>query len=308
MSTLGSRPTPVRARARIRWITGARIALAVTAAAAGSPGFSEASDPAQVALPGPSDAAWERVELPRVDRPTRWEPFEADGRQGWRATSACGASALVLRLERVEPPIDLDATPRLAWEWRVESLVGDGDPRERSGDDFAARVYVTFPYDESRGSWIDRLRRRLVERLVGAPLPGHALVYVWADHEPEGASWLGPRSGRTRIIVQQSGATGTWQLERVDVAAHVRRWFGPRSHGPSAIALLTDADDTCQETTAFYASFRFEAGPASREDAQGSRTPSRCSAPEAAPVAAAGDCRRQAAGDAARTPPRAQKR
>ena len=40
--------------------------------------------------------------------------------------------------------VDLDATPVLCWRWRIAAPIASANLQQRQGDDYAARVYVSF--------------------------------------------------------------------------------------------------------------------------------------------------------------------
>ena len=54
-----------------------------------------------------------------------------------RADSQAGASGLVRKIK-----IDLNKTPILNWSWRVDNQLKNLNERLKSGDDYAARIYI----------------------------------------------------------------------------------------------------------------------------------------------------------------------
>ncbi len=153
-----------------------------------------------------------------------------------RATSRDAASALLrpLRLEG-------SSAATIAWRWRVErSLPGNTRERERSGDDYAARLFVVFG---SRGTLED------------------ALCYVWASKEPQGSVYRSPYVSSVATIVLRSGdaEAGDWVSERRDVRADYRSFFGRDPGAPTAIALMVDTDDTGFTAQAWWDDIRLEA-------------------------------------------------
>jgi hypothetical protein len=213
----------------------------------------------EVALPAPGGSAWQPLEFSKIPRHTRYEQVEAG--RALRADSRCAASGLLLPLDAV----DLQATPRLRWRWKVERPIdAAADERSKPGDDFAARVYVAFAFEPERAGVWERARRRLGATLYGENLPGSALNYVWSRSEPAGASWPNPFVPSSLMLSLGAGAPGTWRVEEVDLLADYARLFGAQAPAPLFVALMTDTDNTCGEARAFYADFRLlsrEAGP-----------------------------------------------
>jgi hypothetical protein len=191
-----------------------------------------------VVLPAPGSDAWEHVRFPSVERATEYRVEPEQG--ALRAVSRCGASALVLPLDG----LDLERTPLLRWRWRIVRLPLVGDERERSGDDFAARVYVMFPFDPEGASALTRLRR---------------LVSV---HEPVSSRWDNPYAAESKMISVGRGEPGGWTAVEVDLRRDRRAAWGD-GPGPAAIAIMTDADDSCSEAEAWFADLHF----ASKRDA-----------------------------------------
>lgn len=206
----------------------------------------------EVVLPAPGTDGWRPLLLPRVDRTTTYVPFEVEGVRGVRSKSRCSASALVLPLDDV----DLGRTPRLSWRWRVLEALSIEDERVKSGDDFAARVYVTFPFvREGAGVW-ERMRRRLAESLFGDQVPGSALNYVWSSSEPAGATWDNPFVAQSKMISLGPGPVGRWRDAEIDLRADYLALFGREPPKPSGIAIMTDSDNSCGRASAEFAAFR----------------------------------------------------
>ena len=128
--------------------------------------------------------------------------------------------------------------PRLAWRWKIEAVVPEGDGASRARDDYAARVYVIFPH------WL--------------PFKTCSLVYIWATGVPAGTRVPNPYTANAMMIVLRSGpgGAGVWQEEVVDVAADFRRAFGRPAPEAGAVAVMTDTDNTGGAARAWYDDFR----------------------------------------------------
>ena len=72
---------------------------------------------------------------------TDYEIVKCDDGHVLQATSNGSASCLIFERE-----FDITEYPTLAWRWKVEGTVERGDFRQKSTDDFAARVFVMFPH------------------------------------------------------------------------------------------------------------------------------------------------------------------
>jgi hypothetical protein len=207
-------------------------------------------------LPAPGSEGWRPLAFPRIERHTRYTTAREEGRPVLRAESECSASALLTPL----PDVALERTPLLRWRWRVEDGLAPGDERSRAGDDFAARVYVTFVYEPERAGLLERARR-LAAAVYGDELPGSSLTYVWAAQEPVGARWPNPYTAASQMLVATSGASAPpgWVEVEVDLLADYRRVFERAPPAPLFLALMTDTDDRCLRARASYADFRLAA-------------------------------------------------
>lgn len=158
-----------------------------------------------------------------------------EGRRVLKAESRGTASGLYH-----EKTIDLTVTPWLKWRWKVANILNGVDETTKSGDDYAARVYVIF----SGGLAFWRTR---------------TLVYVWSSHQPVGSSWHNAFTDRARVIAVQSGKDklGRWVSESRNVREDYRQLFGEDVTESDAIAVMTDTDNSGQQATAWYGDICF---------------------------------------------------
>lgn len=161
------------------------------------------------------------------------------------ANRAAGAIAHVL---------DIPATTILSWRWKVDHSVANADLSKKSGDDFAARVYVFFDVPRSQLSWLKRMKLDLASHGVGHPIPTAALCYVWDNHHPVGTIAPNAYTDQVRTIVLQSGnaGAGTWQPQQRNLAADFRAAFGHAAPRVTGIALASDTDNTGGHVTAWF--------------------------------------------------------
>jgi len=209
--------------------------------------------PGQIMLSPPGTDGWRPLRFPGVERSTVYTPEPGDGFAAVRAVSDCAGSALYLPVEF----IDLRRTPRLHWKWRIEKGLPVHNERVASGDEFAARVYVTFAFDPTRASFWQRMRHAAEARLYGGVVPGSAISYVWSTHEAAGNTWDNPYLSQEKMISLGSGPLPQWTDESVDVAADYRSVFDRDPPSLLAIAFLTDSEDSCQLAIADFGDFSF---------------------------------------------------
>ncbi|MDR3631872.1 MAG: DUF3047 domain-containing protein [Desulfocapsaceae bacterium] len=175
-----------------------------------------------------------------VDGLSGWVPKSFKGQTAYRLVSDQGRWVVEANSHAAASGLirEIHFNPReyryLRWSWKVAHTISGGDERSRSGDDYAARVYVVFP---GRFFWQTR-----------------AVNYIWANILPQGQSLPNPYSAGVMMVAVESGAarTGQWVAEERDMLADYRRLFGEDPGEAEAIAIMTDTDDTGTDATAWY--------------------------------------------------------
>jgi hypothetical protein len=167
---------------------------------------------------------------------TKYQLVDLAGTRVLKAESADSASGLIK-----EQRIDLEKTPVLNWRWRIENRLGNLDEQTKSGDDYAARVYVVV----SGGLAFWRTR---------------AINYVWASTSPKGKIWPNAFAGNHAMMIalrSSSDQTGTWYTEKRNILADLKQQFGEDIPYIDAIAIMTDTDNAHGKATAYYGDIYF---------------------------------------------------
>ncbi|SEO79165.1 DUF3047 domain-containing protein [Aquisalimonas asiatica] len=167
---------------------------------------------------------------------TTYELVEIDGREAIHARCTDGtASGLFL-----EDSIDLNKTPIVEWEWRVDETFSGIDETVRAGDDYPARLYAVDEHSVLR--WRTR-----------------ALNYVWASEMEQGADWENAYASQARMIALQSGPpeeSGQWVTERRNLRDDFRTYHDRDLDTIDALAIMTDCDDVGEPIEAWYGEIR----------------------------------------------------
>ena len=71
--------------------------------------------------------------------------------------------------------IDLQHTPIMCWQWRIDAPVVAADMTRKDGDDYAARVYLTFEMAPDQLSFTTRAKLGLARSIYGGQVPDAAL-------------------------------------------------------------------------------------------------------------------------------------
>jgi hypothetical protein len=204
-------------------------------------------------------AGWHVVTLPQQgSKPvTRFSAERIDGRAALRVDADRSYGNLVFDLPAGLPP------QRLRWSWRVQVPNPAADLHQRSGDDAAVKVCVSFDLPLDSVPFTERQLLRLARASSGQPLPAATLCYVWAGTEPRGALIDNAFTHRVRYIVLRNAAdgAGVWADESRDLAADFLRAYAdesPQVPPLSALIVGGDADNTGLHTVAHVSALRFE--------------------------------------------------
>lgn len=141
------------------------------------------------------------------------------------------------------------------WEWKIDSVLPSGDMTKKEGDDFAARMYVTFDYDPANLSFGERIKYRLYKTFTSFEIPLRSLNYVWGN-EPDKIGTTGPNpfSDWVQYVVIQSGnvKAGQWLTEKRNILDDYKMVFGEDPPPISGITIMTDSDNTGESTRAWF--------------------------------------------------------
>lgn len=197
---------------------------------------------------------WQVVRFDGDIPPTHYRIIRWDGVMAIEALADASMALLGRPLA-----VDLDATPVLCWRWRVDAPLKSADMAHKSGDDYAARVYVAFDLPDDALDWRTRLKLGLARRLFGTQVPDAALSYVWDNRFPVGTERPNAYTERTQMRVLQSGANnaGQWIIERRNVLADAQRAFGEQAFNAKVLAVASDTDNTGEQAHAGFADLHF---------------------------------------------------
>jgi len=152
------------------------------------------------------------------------------------AESQDSASGLVKKIR-----VDLKKYPYLNWSWSIEDRLGIGNEKIKSGDDYAARIYVIV----DGGLLIWRTR---------------AVNYVWADAASKGEVWPNAFAGKNAVMMalrSSKDKTSTWYTEKRNIYEDLKELFGTEFHFIDAIALMTDTDNSHGQVKSYYGDIYF---------------------------------------------------
>ncbi len=222
--------------------------LIAIAATAGSPTWV-----GRFTTAGAPPAPWNMVPL-KGEKPTSYRVATVAGRMALEARVDSSMSLMARPIN-----VDLAERPVLCWRWYVDAPVAKADMTRKTGDDYAARVYIAFDMPESALSGSTKFKLKIARSMFGRSVPDAAVVYVWDNKHPVGTARKSAYTDRSQLIVAESGAgrAGTWVTKRADVAGDFSRAFGNKPGKPIQLAVASDGDNTKSKGRAAFADIHF---------------------------------------------------
>ncbi len=197
---------------------------------------------------------WEIIQLNEKFPPTKYQVIDWDG---VTAVEAVAEGSMALLARPVE--VNLDKTPVLCWRWRVGHVIDSADLLSKAGDDYAARVYVSFKLPSKAIGFGTRIKLGLARKLYGDHVPDAAINYVWDNTHPAGTQVPNAYTDRTQMLVVRSGNddAGRWVEERRDVQADFNEIFAVQGGSLIQVAIASDTDNTGGSARAGFADLHF---------------------------------------------------
>ena len=239
---------------RAAWIAvplllGCSVALAASAAVLEVGNFS-------AAMPGETlPDGWTPLTFKKIEKHTVYSLIEDEGRVVVRAVSDRSSSGLTREIR-----IDPKEYPIVRWQWKVANVLRKGDVSKKEGDDYPARIYITFEYDSSRLGFFEKTKYEVARLFYGQYPPLGALNYIWANKAPVGTIVPNTYTEQVMMIVVDSGAQqlNTWLTHERNVYEDYKQAFGEEPPVISGVAIMTDTDNTQESTTAFFGDIIFK--------------------------------------------------
>lgn len=200
------------------------------------------------ALPG----EWNPLFFRNIDRHTSYSLVKEDDAMAVKAVADASASALIREIS-----IDPQEYPVIQWTWKVCGVIQKSDVRSKQGDDYPARVYVTFAGDPG---FIARLRDKVIEMIYGRTPPSNAVNYIWARREAVATVVPNAYTDRAMMFVVESGdeKVGQWAREERNVFEDFKQAFKEPPPTITGVAIMTDTDNTGESVTAYYGDIVFK--------------------------------------------------
>ena len=201
-------------------------------------------------------AGWKPLTFKKVSKRTKYEVVQDGDVAVVKASSEAAASGLTKEIT-----IDPREYPIVRWRWKVENLLKNSDVGRKEGDDYPARLYITFEYDPEKVSFSKKLKYKAGRAILG-DIPIGAINYIWETKTPVGTIVDNAYTDFAKMIVVESGPqkVGTWVEEERNIRDDYKRAFGEEPPLINGVAIMSDTDNTKERVTAYYGDIVFVKG------------------------------------------------
>jgi hypothetical protein len=199
---------------------------------------------------------WKPLTFKKVPKPTSYELVKDGEGVVVKAVSDASASGLIKEVR-----IDPKEFPIVQWRWKVENLLKNSDVSRKEGDDYPARLYITFEYDPDKVSFTKKLMFKVGQAIFG-DIPIAALNYIWESKTPVGTIVNNAYTDFAKMVVVESGPqkVGVWVNESRNIYDDYKKAFGEDPPMINGVAIMSDTDDTKERVTAYYGDILFLQG------------------------------------------------
>jgi hypothetical protein len=198
---------------------------------------------------------WKPLTFKKIGKHTTYTLVKDNGNVVIKAEAEASASGLTREIK-----INPKEYPIIQWRWKITNILKKGDVHRKEGDDYPARIYITFEHDGSKLSFFEKVKYEAVKILYGQYPPLAAINYIWESKAPVGTMVLNPYTDRVMMFVVESGSAklNQWVNEERNVYEDYKKAFGEEPPMISGVAIMTDTDNTSESATAYYGDILFK--------------------------------------------------
>jgi hypothetical protein len=219
-----------------------------------SPGYLEVGLFSSAKITENLPASWEPLTFSKIERHTDYSLVNAGDTVVVKAVSNQSASGLTRAIS-----IDPAKYPVIQWQWKVDNILQKGDVTHKDGDDYSARIYITFALDPDRAGYLERLKHGAAKVIFGQDVPYRAISYIWGSNSPAGTMVANPYTDRVMMFVVEGGdeKVRQWVTEKRNIHKDYKQAFGEEPPMISGVAIMTDTDNTRESAIAWYGDIIF---------------------------------------------------
>ena len=196
---------------------------------------------------------WKPLTFKKIPKHTSYEVVKDGDVRVVKAVSEASASGLTKPVV-----IDPKEYPIVRWRWKIDHVLKGSDVTLKEGDDFPARLYITFAYDPDKVSFGKKLKYKAGQVIFG-DIPIGAINYVWETKTPVGTIIDNAYTDFVKMVVVESGTqnVGMWIDEERNIYEDYKKAFGEEPPMINGVAIMSDTDNTKERATAYYGDIVF---------------------------------------------------
>jgi len=207
---------------------------------------------------GPFPPGWKPLNFKKIKKHTAYSLVQDGDTVAVKAVSRQSSSGLTRRIT-----IDPKEYPVVQWKWKVENILKKGDVTKKAGDDYPARLYITFAYDSNKVGFFGKVKYEAIRLIYGEYPPLGAISYIWESRSPKGTRVPSPFTSQLQMFVVESGKARLhqWMTEERNVYEDYKEAFGREPPRISGVAIMVDTDNTGESATAYFGDITFKKAP-----------------------------------------------
>ena len=197
---------------------------------------------------------WKPLTFKKIPKHTSYEVVKDGAVTVVKAVSEASASGLIKQVA-----IDPKEFPIVRWRWKIDNVLQGSDVALKEGDDFPARLYITFEYDPDKVGFSKMLKYKAGRVLFG-DIPIAALNYIWDTKAPVGTIVENAYTNFAKMVIVESGTqkVGMWVDEERNIYEDYKKAFGEEPPMINGVAIMSDTDNTKEQATAYYGDIVFQ--------------------------------------------------
>ncbi len=198
---------------------------------------------------------WKPLTFKKIERHTAYTLVKQGEGVAVKAVSENASSGLTREIK-----INPKEFPIIQWRWKVTNVYKNGDVTRKEGDDYPARIYITFEYNPNKVSFFEKAQYEAVNLFYGQYPPIAAINYIWESKAPKGTMVPNPYTDKVIMFVVESGTDrlNTWVTEERNLYQDYKKAFGEEPPMISGVAIMTDTDNTKESATSFFGDILFK--------------------------------------------------
>ena len=193
--------------------------------------------------------AWNVLTFGSIDEHTSYSLVKDQNINVVKAESNKSASGLT-KIIRFNPK----EYPYLSWRWKVNKTITGTDVTKKSGDDYAARIYVMFDYDVKDLPETEQSRVGWYKFFNGKLPPLATLNYIWANKTDVGDIVSSAYTSRVKMVTlkNKNSALQKWHVEERNIYEDYKKAFGEEPKDVISLAIMTDTDNTGSMAESYF--------------------------------------------------------